>query len=44
VQLKKEENNNVKKKKPSTTNSINKSIVNNVHKNVFFSPSINEKK
>jgi len=26
----------IRKKNPSTTNSINKSIVNNVHKNVFF--------
>ncbi len=34
----------IRKKKPSTTNSINKSIVNNVHKNVSFFPSINEKK
>jgi hypothetical protein len=44
VQLLKEENNNDKKKKPSATNSINKPIVNNVHKNVSFFPSINEKK
>jgi hypothetical protein len=34
--IEKKGNNNDKKKKPSAINSINKSIVNNVHKNVSF--------
>jgi hypothetical protein len=34
--MEKKGNNNDKKKKPSASNSINKSIVNNVHKNVSF--------
>jgi hypothetical protein len=41
--LEKEENNNDKKKKPLAINSIKKSIVNHVHTNVSFFPSITEK-